>query len=368
MAVANQYGINLDNILSSASTLKSAKLRQEKLSNELAETEQSDLVQGNYLSKSDPRQVVQATDENEDGVIDATEKKNALRNTGRRYKSITKIKSDNQLRANRSAAAGRAAGRYKRQQEKYEKQEKRNQVMLNSQYRRELLDGMNIGKAKENKAMGIKNSKILSDNAAKMSSNEIKIAKNKINLEQKEVFEVISIGVKDAKAGEKAFQGKREQMRQNSVEVGKTSPETADEINAQLERYPVTLLNEDGTFNTKRATEYLTSLENKQQILENPRPKSTTTPTFSQLKGNERAAIKHAKEMLKDEHGIISKENKKVIDRVGDIVDKHPAWSATKILREAKRISKKTNTIKRGQKSRDGKQIFDGQKWITYTK
>lgn len=75
----NTYGIDIGNILNTVSNLKTAKLRQDKLQSDMDTEGMQEEAYGNYLAKNKKSEVVEAIDENEDGTIDAKEKKNALR-------------------------------------------------------------------------------------------------------------------------------------------------------------------------------------------------------------------------------------------------------------------------------------------------
>lgn len=133
----NQFGFDLGEVKNTVSALKTAKIRQKKMERENDVNEKSDEAFGNYLSKNSPGDVVNAIDENEDGAIDASEKKNALISTGRKFGAYNKTqrveerKSEVSSRNNRrnvlNAATNRADNRASaKHQQSIEKVEKAN--------------------------------------------------------------------------------------------------------------------------------------------------------------------------------------------------------------------------------------------------
>ena len=123
-----QYGIDMANVLDTKSDLKTAKLRQEGLENELAIEEATDLEHGNFLAKDDPDSKVEPRDENEDGKIDETEIQNARRDTGRKWNAkreqekLTEGRTDKDLdRKYAKNRDGRAGGRYNMAKEKHDR-------------------------------------------------------------------------------------------------------------------------------------------------------------------------------------------------------------------------------------------------------
>ena len=123
-----QYGIDMAHILDTKSDLKTAKLRQEGLENELAIEEATDLEHGNFLAKDDPDSKVEPKDENQDGKIDETETQNALRATGRKWNAkreqekLTEGRTDKDLdRKYAKNTDSRAGGRYSMAKEKHDR-------------------------------------------------------------------------------------------------------------------------------------------------------------------------------------------------------------------------------------------------------
>ena len=116
-----QYGIDMGNILSTKSNLKTANLKQEAMQSTLDTEEEEDVAYGNQLVKSGKAEL-NAIDENGDGKIDADEKKNALREAGRSYGAHSKMRKDDDASANikntianRNARTGIAQSKENRQ-------------------------------------------------------------------------------------------------------------------------------------------------------------------------------------------------------------------------------------------------------------
>ncbi len=118
--LGNQFGIDVDRILQSGSTLKTAKLRRNALQRNMDRQDMEDEAYGNFISKDSPQSVVQAIDTDNDGRISAEEERQGRIKTGQKYNALSNIENRTekridrkQIRANRTAAAGRAATRFK---------------------------------------------------------------------------------------------------------------------------------------------------------------------------------------------------------------------------------------------------------------
>ncbi len=89
--------------------IKGNELDNEKKEEAKKQTEASNVEFGNYLTENNPASVVQPTDENENGMIDAEENKNALMATGRKYKAHEEIRTDTEQSTRRKQVMAHAA-------------------------------------------------------------------------------------------------------------------------------------------------------------------------------------------------------------------------------------------------------------------
>ncbi len=118
--------------------IKSKKLDIEGKEEVLAQKKASNEEYGNFLSENSPSSVVNAVDENKDGVIDEEERNNALQATGRKYKAWDTIRDDTQIAndrkqvaANRAASEGRSIRAAQRAEERLDMARERNDLAKN---------------------------------------------------------------------------------------------------------------------------------------------------------------------------------------------------------------------------------------------
>lgn len=164
----NQFGFDLGDVKNTVSNLKTAKLKQKKMEVESKTEEAESEYLGNALAKKKPGATVAPVDENEDGQIDATETKNAIIATGRKYKGYTtdkesdektsKHKSDlnrtNVLNAATIAASKRADAanaRAEKVSQRLEKADAAKTTYIDSMERYESGIGMPVNVVKANK-------------------------------------------------------------------------------------------------------------------------------------------------------------------------------------------------------------------------
>lgn len=119
--MANRYGMNMGNVLTTVSTLKTAKLRQKGLQNALDQDEADNLVGADLVGKNNPNSIVAAVDTNEDGEISQEEKKEARIKTGRKWNALSKEDTRQDIKKSRRQARNRANAAAHRSQVDWER-------------------------------------------------------------------------------------------------------------------------------------------------------------------------------------------------------------------------------------------------------
>ena len=382
MAIANQYGINLGEIEKTVSDLKTAKLRREKLEYDKESREAGDEYYGNYLSKKDKSSIVEPTDENEDGEIDAAEKKNALRKTGMKFNAFSKTKDRDEKSADRAsqihrrnvlngatiAAENRAAAKDAARIQR----EKEEDAALEKFY---IKNGASPEEAKNNVLVGAKNAKAALNVYEKQNEIERTQTKQGLNKAGAELGQMIQEADEDPQGVEQKYQKKRESLLKRENDLRKAEMKSkADEVGERIRQMPETIL-VNGQINKTYLTGSLANTQRLAASMEEVDKSKKDKPTFSQTKTNERANIKYATDSLKDDIGELSPEAKKIVSRVSDLSLLHPKWSSSKTLREAKKQigGKKTKRLSvenpvKYQISPDGTQIFNGKEYVPYDK
>ncbi len=100
--MSGKYGVNLAHAENTISNLKTAKMNRDKTRRAFEREDLEDEAYGNYLSKSNPDEIIKATDTNQDGIVDEAETQNALRKTGKKFGAIKKITDKKEISANRA--------------------------------------------------------------------------------------------------------------------------------------------------------------------------------------------------------------------------------------------------------------------------
>jgi len=100
--MASKHGVNMAHVENTISTLKTAKMNRDKTRRAFEREDLEDEAYGNYLSKSNPNEIIKATDTNQDGIVDEAETQNALRKTGKKFGAIEKITNKKERSANRA--------------------------------------------------------------------------------------------------------------------------------------------------------------------------------------------------------------------------------------------------------------------------
>jgi len=386
MALGNQYGINLDNVLSTGSVLKTAKLRREKIEDEMKDKEFQDVAYGNFVSKDNPNAVVAAIDENEDGEIDASEKRNALRNTGRKFnalKNVENVKEKRvdraQIRSNRRASRNRADTRLNWQREDRAKKEQQKKVREDALTKMYVSRGNSLDEARRKVAMGQDEYAKYEKTYAAANKEQRKVMSEETNALGNNVMGLIQLGGKNPEMADKKFRDFRETQLRRVSELRKAGlNDEADKVQDDVDSMPVSLIDTKGNFNNDFLTDTLMLLESNMKSMEETDQKQRT---LGQEDTRSAKAYKIIENMVTSNDVVEGKKlDKKQFMAVAELTDEimsknkgiRPASAVKKAMKQlgmgksAKKV--KLDKPPKGQVSNDGTQIYDGSKWVPYKK
>ena len=109
MRIRKEDMFNLENVLSTTSDLKTAKLNQSRKQLLQDQANMENEAYGNFLAKDKPNSMVQPIDANQDGMIDDNERRTAVRQTGMQMNAFNQIENLGNRRENRQIAASNRA-------------------------------------------------------------------------------------------------------------------------------------------------------------------------------------------------------------------------------------------------------------------
>ncbi len=143
MYMADIKYADIGNALAKGYDIKRKKQAIDEAEEKKKEKEATNEYFGNYLTKTSPENAVAPVDENKNGVIDPEETKNALQQTGRKYKAWDTVRDDEEISANRkdvmakrAAAEGRAIREEQRAIEKHKEYMERNELAASQKEQR----------------------------------------------------------------------------------------------------------------------------------------------------------------------------------------------------------------------------------------
>ena len=375
------------------SNLKTAKLKQDKLQSDLDTTGMEEEAYGNYLTKNKKSAVVDAVDENDDGIVDASEKKNALRMTGKKWGAIKDLRATDEKTANakniisnRNARTGISQGHLKlaqaRENRAVKKQKDADAKEIKNTKNLEnylIANGTAPVMAKQIAEIGLKNTK---DAQAVIDKGDATAKRQVIDGYTKGIAYIgslIDTAVDDPQGTETRYQKSISDLKKAETDMLRAgNKEEADKIKEKYESMPTSILGKDGVIDTDYLQTKLMQTASTIERLESYEPQDKDKKlTFSQKKTHLREVRKVAKDILEEDYDLDPKQVAKIQEEAVKIAQANNKITAEeavskakeKVLKLKKSVSAGNKLVpKRGQKSNDGKKIFDGKKWIEYKK
>jgi len=391
--MASKYGVNMAHVENTISNLKTAKLKQDKLQSDLDTTGMEEEAYGNYLTKNKKSAVVDAVDENNDGIVDANEKKNALRMTGKKWGAIKDLRATDEKTANakniisnRNARTGISQGHLKlaqaRENRAVKKQKDADAKEIKNTKNLEnylIANGTAPVMAKQIAEIGLKNTK---DAQAVIDKGDATAKRQVIDGYTKGIAYIgslIDTAVDDPQGTETRYQKSISDLKKAETDMLRAgNKEEADKIKEKYESMPTSILGKDGVIDTDYLQTKLMQTASTIERLESYEPQDKDKKlTFSQKKTHLREVRKVAKDILEEDYDLDPKQVAKIQEEAVKIAQANNKITAEeavskakeKVLKLKKSVSAGNKLVpKRGQKSNDGKKIFDGKKWVEYKK
>lgn len=366
--MANRYGIDMGNIMKTTSALKTAKLRRDKAQKDMDRENLEDEAYGDDIAKNNPSNMIAATDDNQDGVIDDNEKLSAKRKTGMKYNALAKIedrkekkKDREQIRKNRMSAEGRAAGRYKMAQEKHNEQKQKNEMFSKSLEKIALANGATPDEAKLIGEGGIKQVGKTVDFVSNANDKQVEglITMNAGLI--KGLTEIGEVGAENPQQAEQQYQTALKAMDDSILEAAKSgNKKQLEQLENMRSTLPQTLISEKGfNFNNLQLTmaKAQNNIDNIQDIrrLNSSTKTKDDTPSYSQVKTHLREVRKVAKDSLEFDATIDENQKEAIISNAVKIAQNNPNITAEEALARAKGKKPTNNIPKKKGKEKNNK-------------